>query len=183
MSYGISGCFRPLSRNERQVAHALLTRPPLSQRKLWPKSPSSVLRSTWMCYARRQRSSWARIKLSKILYMKQLLRFRLIRSSAALAFQLGLTRDLPTSLFFAAWYLIPELTWCLALLLNLPFVRVQKNCRDFVIVSIFHSALPCLTSLYFLHLLLFNFQGPSRVSLNGRLDYYTTTLPFCQYLF
>ena len=34
----------------------------------WPKSHSNKLRSTWMCYARRQRSSWARIKLSKYLY-------------------------------------------------------------------------------------------------------------------
>ena len=58
----------------RKVAHALLTRPPLSQSRLWPKSPSTMLRSTWMCYARRQRSSWARIKLSNVCYLNPLSR-------------------------------------------------------------------------------------------------------------
>ena len=33
-----------------------------------PKSQSEDSRSTWMCYARRQRLSWARIKLSKKLF-------------------------------------------------------------------------------------------------------------------
>ena len=37
------------------------------------QGPKSRHRSTWMCYARRQRSSWARIKLSNKLYI---LRFR-----------------------------------------------------------------------------------------------------------
>ena len=53
-----------LSLTGRKVAHALLTRPPLSQIEIHPKISFKVLRSTWMCYARRQRSSWARIKLS-----------------------------------------------------------------------------------------------------------------------
>ena len=60
-SCGISVCFRTLFRSHRQVAHALLTRPPLTSR-----SKLRVVRSTWMCYARRQRSSWARIKLSNV---------------------------------------------------------------------------------------------------------------------
>ena len=38
MSYGISGRFQTLSRTVRQVAHALLTRPPLTQ----PRRASSV---------------------------------------------------------------------------------------------------------------------------------------------
>ena len=33
------------------------------------QGPKSRHRSTWMCYARRQRSSWARIKLSNKLYI------------------------------------------------------------------------------------------------------------------
>ena len=36
---GISSRFQLLSPSERQVTHALLTRPPLSLKKLWPKSP------------------------------------------------------------------------------------------------------------------------------------------------
>ena len=56
-----------LSPSHRQVAHALLTRPPLDN---GGKPPLS--RSTWMCYARRQRSSWARIKLSSVFYYHML---------------------------------------------------------------------------------------------------------------
>ena len=44
----------------------LLTR--YSPVRHWSEDRSPRHRSTWMCYARRQRSSWARIKLSKILY-------------------------------------------------------------------------------------------------------------------
>ena len=46
---GISICFQMLSPSERQVAHALLTRPPLSQRKTLTNLSFSVLRSTCMC--------------------------------------------------------------------------------------------------------------------------------------
>ena len=42
----------------------LLTR--YSPVRHWSEDRSPLHRSTWMCYARRQRSSWARIKLSKI---------------------------------------------------------------------------------------------------------------------
>ena len=42
----------------------LLTR--YSPVRHWSEDRSPRHRSTWMCYARRQRSSWARIKLSKI---------------------------------------------------------------------------------------------------------------------
>ena len=49
MSCGISVRFQTLSPSERQVAHALLTRPPLSQQIHWPKPPSLLLRSTCMC--------------------------------------------------------------------------------------------------------------------------------------
>ena len=38
---GISICFQMLSPSERQVAHALLTRPPLSSKVIWPKPHSS----------------------------------------------------------------------------------------------------------------------------------------------
>ena len=48
-SCGISVRFQTLSPSERQVAHALLTRPPLSQQIHWPKPPSLLLRSTCMC--------------------------------------------------------------------------------------------------------------------------------------
>ena len=37
---GISICFQMLSPSERQVAHALLTRPPLSSKVIWPKPHS-----------------------------------------------------------------------------------------------------------------------------------------------
>ena len=39
---GISSRFQLLSPSERQVTHALLTRPPLSCHGLWPKSPSKT---------------------------------------------------------------------------------------------------------------------------------------------
>ena len=45
----------------------LLTR--YSPVRHWSGGRSPRHRSTWMCYARRQRSSWARIKLSKKLYL------------------------------------------------------------------------------------------------------------------
>ena len=67
MLCGISTSFPVLSPSHRQVAHALLTRPPLDN---GGKPPLS--RSTWMCYARRQRSSWARIKLSSVFYYHML---------------------------------------------------------------------------------------------------------------
>ena len=43
-------------------------------------SPRRVHRSTWMCYARRQRSSWARIKLSNKLYQFTLSSVLIIRA-------------------------------------------------------------------------------------------------------
>ena len=55
---GISSRFQLLSPSLRQVPHALLTRSPLDL-----KSKLFISRSTCMCQARRQRSSWARIKL------------------------------------------------------------------------------------------------------------------------
>ena len=62
-----------LSPTQGQVAHALLTRPPLI-------IPEGNHRSTWMCYARRQRSSWARIKLSNKLYQFTLSSVLIIRA-------------------------------------------------------------------------------------------------------
>ena len=52
----VSSCYSPFEGR-------LLTR--YSPVRHWSESRSSLLRSTWMCYARRQRSSWARIKLLK----------------------------------------------------------------------------------------------------------------------
>ena len=40
ISCGISVLFKTLSPSERQVAHALLTRPPLSSKVIWPKPHS-----------------------------------------------------------------------------------------------------------------------------------------------
>ena len=66
-------------------------------------------------------------------------------------------------------------------LIYLLFV-FQKNCRDLLsFVSFPFCIFRCLTSLYFLHLLLFNFQGPFSVVL--RLDYYITSLTTCQGVF
>ena len=48
-SCGISSRFQLLSPSEGQVAHALLTRSPLSQRRTLTNLRSSVLRSTCMC--------------------------------------------------------------------------------------------------------------------------------------
>ena len=46
---GISSRFQLLSPSYGQVAHALLTRPPLSQLIFPPKSSAKLLRSTCMC--------------------------------------------------------------------------------------------------------------------------------------
>ena len=46
---GISSRFQLLSPSVRQVTHALLTRPPLSQFRFHPKTSSKSLRSTCMC--------------------------------------------------------------------------------------------------------------------------------------
>ena len=46
---GISNRFRLLSPSQRQIAHALLTSPPLSNLIIWPKPQSQALRSTCMC--------------------------------------------------------------------------------------------------------------------------------------
>ena len=46
---GISVRFQTLSPSVRQVAHVLLTRPPLSYTRFHPKTSSRMLRSTCMC--------------------------------------------------------------------------------------------------------------------------------------
>ena len=46
VSCGISSCFRLLSPSHRQIAHALLTRPPLSHLSSTPKDFQKMLRST-----------------------------------------------------------------------------------------------------------------------------------------
>ena len=61
--YGISTCFQVLSPSDGQVTHVLLTRSPLLFFR-WSKLRWKKKRSTCMYSARRQRSSWARIKLS-----------------------------------------------------------------------------------------------------------------------
>ena len=76
-----------------------------------------------MCYARRQRSSWARIKLSEKWYISN--------GEVSLSTQNINFRAL---IFVCSFYL------------NLPFVRVQKNCRDFLQVS-FVSVSPILISV------------------------------------
>ena len=55
-----------VSRRYSPLWGRLLTR--YSPVRHWSEDRSPRHRSTWMCYARRQRSSWARIKLSKKLY-------------------------------------------------------------------------------------------------------------------
>ena len=49
MSCGISIPFEMLSPSDRQVTHALLTRPPLSFLLVTPKGSDDWLRSTCMC--------------------------------------------------------------------------------------------------------------------------------------
>ena len=75
------------------LAHVSIRYPALIGRLLtryspvrhWSEDRSPHHRSTWMCYARRQRSSWARIKLSKKLYIID--QFRLRNVTVNISFQ------------------------------------------------------------------------------------------------
>ena len=71
-------CFRDATKTHHAVLAFVSKRyPPHKGRLLtryspvrhWSEDRSPRHRSTWMCYARRQRSSWARIKLSDLLYI------------------------------------------------------------------------------------------------------------------
>ena len=85
-----------------------------------------------MCYARRQRSSWARIKLSKKLYIKRLLRlFAFLRL-------LSFFQSLISLLFLLFWFTF----W---------FV-FQKNCRDLCFYTSLLLPLGSYFTLYFLSL-------------------------------
>ena len=74
----------------------------------------------------------------------------------------------------------------LALYFKFTFVRVQKNCRDLIILVLaLESHLRVSLSLCtFFHLLLFNFQGPSLFAARFmRLIYYITFSSVCQEVF
>ena len=139
-----------------------------------------------MCYARRQRSSWARIKLSKKLYIKQLLRFRLVCTSADVIpwspTELRITQAAPRLCFSLLDILFFRAIWSCSYF-NLPFVRVSKELSRFVCLSfcliVFRSQ---LHFVLFLHLLLFNFQGPSLAAWL-RLWYYIISFSLCQGVF
>ena len=88
------------------------------------KDRSPSFRSTWMCYARRQRSSWARIKLSvKIVYLSTFVPKHLFQSYFVLA-----------SKFYFVWVF----KVCLTRFLFAHLVLVQK----FHCCSIFNDQMP-----------------------------------------
>ena len=78
----------------------LLTR--YSPVRHWSEDRSPPHRSTWMCYARRQRSSWARIKLSKICIISP---FRALQSFSSFC-----------SSFYFFWVVL--LVWIVEILLR-----------------------------------------------------------------
>ena len=167
----------------------LLTR--YSPVRHWSEDRSPRLRSTWMCYARRQRSSWARIKLSKICIISPF----------------GVTIILPSfcSSFTFVWVVFLTL-WIVEILLRtfsllctylfccsifndrlaaflssfgISLAATRPLYHIFRLLSIPFSKLFLVFSSFFLLLLsrFGSFFPPQR------LVHYTTFSPSCQYLF
>ena len=144
------------------VRYAVLTSvsrryPPHKGRLLTCYSPvrhSALLpRSTWMCYARRQRSSWARIKLSsKLYYIRPFSRLKSVR----------------------AWFaLLLVLSMCLEFLQDM----LSKNFRDFrtcFFLLVLSSPVVQLSMINHR-----SYAPPSRWRVL-RLGYYTTSGALCQ---
>ena len=134
-----------------------------------------------MCYARRQRSSWARIKLSKNLYHTRLSAFIIFSSYSFLASLTLLSiynsfwRDLVfrTSQCFVQSFLLFNFQW--------PFALRFPLGRDSLSI-IPHSA--SLVKIFFQIFLKF-FLSVSFVfpPLSRRLAYYITFFPPCQEVF
>ena len=105
-----------------------------------------------MCYARRQRSSWARIKLSKILY-----------------YHISLTEYVIT--FFRAFFL-SFVYFCLSSILFFDEISffALRNALYFSLVVQFSMTVFRYPA----------YSVPSPFS--GQLDYYTIPIPLCQYL-
>ena len=92
-------------------------------------SPRRVHRSTWMCYARRQRSSWARIKLSNKLYqftLPSVLIIRAIYSSFLLLFRVVFSLVFLTDSFSHLLFLLCTFFFCCSIVkfqFCCPFLR------------------------------------------------------------
>ena len=133
----------------------LLTR--YSPVRHWSEDRSPHHRSTWMCYARRQRSSWARIKLSKICII-------------SLSWALQSFSSFCSSFYFV-WVVL--LVWIVRDSTShffVCFVLISKQILSASCCSIFNDRFAVPSE---------PFAVPSR----RRLDYYITSLPLCQYLF
>ena len=117
--------------------------------------PEGNHRSTWMCYARRQRSSWARIKLSSKLYLN---RYR-----------------------FKSWFL--ELVWlfilcwvCLKSVIDLRFL-FQRN-FEILFTSFACTLISCCSIVN-------DLGEPKLAAMPcfAQPCYYTTSLSVCQEVF
>ena len=161
-----------LSRFTRQVAHALLTRPPLTQ-----GSKPPLVRSTWMCYARRQRSSWARIKLSNILYINYLSAANILHSSFLLLFYFvsGLFLRNFRDLYFVQFYLTLYMSRCL--IFNVHFSPALAD--SFVSISHFFS----FVNTFFLSFLRFFVWLPNPPLFFGECVYIITFFAFVKHFF
>ena len=167
----------------------LLTR--YSPVRHWSEDRSPRHRSTCMCYARRQRSSWARIKLSKICIISL---FRALQSfpSFCSSFYFLLEfisllncRD-STSHFFLCFVLI-------SLLFNFqwPVCRLLLSfrpafCGDSNIISYPFRFVKPFSKVFFTFLTFFRsffFLNPYSSPRPQRLVHYTTFLPLCQGVF
>ena len=134
-----------------------------------------------MCYARRQRSSWARIKLSKILYRLRLSAvttfssYSFLASFTLLSIYNSFWRDLVfrTSQCFVQSLLLFNFQWPFAVPLSsrADSLTIIPHLKDFVkhffqiSLNFFQTASKSLSDRY----------RPSR-----RLAYYTPFFPFCQ---
>ena len=111
-------------------------------------SPRRVHRSTWMCYARRQRSSWARIKLSNKLYQFTLPSVLIIRA-------------IYLSFFYflelcSLWFFFDRFFFALAFF-ALYFLLLLFNCQVSILLTKFSWACPLYHFSFILSIGFWNF--------------------------
>ena len=132
-----------------------------------------------MCYARRQRSSWARIKLSKSFYLisglpelKSYFELFILASFTLLS----IYNSIDEISIFALTILL-----CTYLLL-FNFQWPMPSLRDSL--SILPHSFALVNTFFESFLSFFNFfSKPSRLCPFGQLVHFTTLFPFCQHLF
>ena len=151
ISCGISDRFQPLSPSERQVAHVLLTRPPLFHARRHFTVRLECVRHAASVHPEPGSNSL------KKLYIKLYSESAGFRTDFAVLNSLHGLFSLDT--VFSELFDVCSILWIYLL------IRVSKElsrfCDYLFLVSTSSVSFGSLTALYLIYLLLFNFQGPS----------------------